>query len=298
MANGYAPLFVGDRPFGLLVGGSDQIDAIERLTERLPALVEFAAITTTLLAGPVADRVATAQRRDVLRRVIEKEQFSIHFQPIVELATGATLGYEALSRFDDGAPPDFRFQEAVDVGLGLELEVACLKAALRDADGLPSGAWLNVNVSPEIVLGGLVEPLLPEGRRDIVLEITEHQAITDYACFREAVEPIRDRIRIAIDDAGAGFASLRHIVELAPSLVKLDRSLVAGIADDNARQAVVAGMVKFARSAGLSLIAEGVETDAELAVLRKLGVGLGQGYLLGGPQPAVSTLTPTDTEAA
>ena len=285
MANAYAPLLVADRPFGLLVGGSDQIDAVESLAERLPALIEFAAITTTLLAGPVRDRVAVAQRRDVLRRVIAEEQFDVHFQPIVELVTGATLGYEALSRFADGVAPDVRFQEAIDVGLGLELEVACLKAAMRDAEHLPRQAWLNVNVSPEIVLGGLVEPLLPDGTRDIVLEITEHQAITDYARFRQAVEPMRDRVRIAIDDAGAGFASLRHIVELDPTLVKLDRSLVAGIADDNARQAVVAGMVKFARSAGLSLIAEGVETEAELALLRKLGVPLGQGYLLGGPAP-------------
>jgi EAL domain-containing protein (putative c-di-GMP-specific phosphodiesterase class I) len=150
---------------------------------------------------------------------------------------------------------------------------------------LPPDAWLNVNVSPEIVLSGRMDALIPAGSRDVVLEVTEHQAITDYAGFREAVDPIRDRVRIAIDDAGAGFASLRHIVELAPSMVKLDRSLVAGIGEDSARQAVVSGMVQFARSAGLSLIAEGIESDAELIVLRALGVGLGQGYLLGEPRP-------------
>ncbi|HEY7590351.1 MAG TPA: PAS domain S-box protein [Candidatus Limnocylindrales bacterium] len=285
MANAYAPLLVGDRPIGLLVGGSDQIDAVERLAERLPALVEFAAIASTLLAGPVADRLAVARLRDALRGIIDAQRFEVHFQPIVDLTTGTTRGYEALTRFDDGTPPDVRFQQATDLGLGLDLEAACIRAALAGAKRLPAETWLNINVSPEVVLGGLAETLIPPTARDVVLEITEHRAITDYARFREAVMPIRDRVRIAIDDAGAGFASLRHIVELAPSLVKLDRSLVAGIGDDRARQAVVSGMVQFARSAGLMLVAEGIETEEELAVLRRLGVELGQGYLLGVPRP-------------
>jgi len=138
--------------------------------------------------------------------------------------------------------------------------------------------------------------VLPAGcARPVVIEITEHHAISDYAAFRAAVAPMRDRVRIAVDDAGAGFASLRHIVELAPAMVKLDRSLVAGIPDDQARQAVVAGMVRFAQTAGLVLIAEGIETPAERELLGSLGIPLGQGYLLGLPAeaPAGATGSPS-----
>jgi EAL domain-containing protein (putative c-di-GMP-specific phosphodiesterase class I) len=109
---------------------------------------------------------------------------------------------------------------------------------------------------------------------------------------------MRDQVRIAVDDAGAGFASLRHIVELAPAMVKLDRSLVARIADDPARRAVVDGMVKFAQTSDLILIAEGIENAAELATLRELGVPLGQGFLLGRPvAPPVAPLTATEPRA-
>jgi PAS domain S-box-containing protein len=286
VAHGYAPMIVDGQPIGVLIASSKELDAVACLTERLPALMEFAAIATTLLADAVSNRNATAAARDRLRRVIDDRRFGISFQPIVDLQRHATTGYEALTRFDDGIPPDLEFQRAHELGLGLELEAACLEAAFEAAERLPEGAWLNVNVSPEVVLAGLVEPLLPRAGRAVVLEVTEHRAITDYEGFRRAIAPIRDRVRIAVDDAGAGYASLRHIVELAPAIVKLDRSLVAGIGDDAARQAIVTGMVRFARTAGLLLIAEGIETDAELNVLHRLGIPLGQGYLLGCPAEA------------
>ena len=285
VAHAYAPIVVGGSPIGVLIAGTDDPTGPDALTEQLPALAEFAAITGTLLAGQVADRVAADTARASIRRIIERGGFDMRFQPIVELATGKIRGYEALTRFADGTPPDVRFELAHQLGVALELEAACLRAAFDAAALLPHDAWLNVNVSPELILAGIVEPLLPAGDRDIVLEITEHQAITDYVTFRNAVEPLRGRIRLAVDDAGAGFASLRHIVELAPAIVKLDRSLIQGIADDGARQAVVSGMVRFVGSAGLTLIAEGIEIEPELTVLRRLGVTLGQGYLLGMPAP-------------
>jgi PAS domain S-box-containing protein len=284
-ANAYAPIVFEGRPIGVLVWGSDRRDSIERMTERLPALVELAAITATLLAGPVAVRNAEDAHRAALRSVIEARAFGPVFQPIVDLASGEIRGYEALTRFTDGATPDDHFELANRVGMGLELERACLQAAFGASTGLPQGAWLNVNVSPEFVLAGMVEEILPARDRDVVLEITEHQVISDYESFRQALEPMRDRVRLAVDDAGAGFSSLRHIVELAPAMVKLDRSLVAGIADDGAREAVVAGMVRFATNAGYTLLAEGVETQQELKTLRRLGVTLGQGYLFGRPVP-------------
>jgi EAL domain-containing protein (putative c-di-GMP-specific phosphodiesterase class I) len=267
------------------------------MTERLPALVEFAAITGTLLAGQVADRVANAALGAEMAAIINRRAFRPVFQPIFDLATGEVRGYEALTRFDDGVPPDVRFAQARRLGAGLGLETACLTAMFDAARELPEGPWLNVNVSPEVLAAGLVEPILPEGPRLVVLEITEHEAITDYVAFRAAIAPIRDRVQLAVDDAGAGFASLRHIVELAPEMVKLDRSLISGIDADAAREAVVAGMVRFAQTAGLALLAEGIETKAELATLRRLGVQLGQGFLLGKPA-AVDVRTPRPAAAA
>lgn len=283
VANAYAPMVINGEPIGLLIVGSDRRDAVDTLTERLPALLEFSAIAATLLGGAVADRATAARSLADIQSVISEAAFTPVYQPIVELATGKVRGYEALTRFDDGTPPDVRFEEAQRLGAGLELEAASLRTAFTHAAALPAGTWLNVNVSPEAVLAGILETLLPQDSREVVIEITEHQAITDYTTFRAAIDPIRDRVQLAIDDAGAGFASLRHIVELAPTMVKLDRSLVAGIADDNAREAVVAGMVRFAQAAGLVLLAEGVETQDELRALRRLGVELGQGFLLGEP---------------
>lgn len=283
MAHAYAPIVVDGAPIGLLIIGSDWIDAIDRLAERLPALIEFAAITATLLGNAVADRQAAAELQADMHAIIGAGDFFPVFQPIVDLATGQVRGYEALTRFTDGTSPEVRFEQARVVGAGIALESACLETIFEAAEHLPEGPWLNVNTSPEVVLAGVLEQLLPGGRREVVLEITEHQAISDYASFRAAIAPIRDRVKLAVDDAGAGFASLRHIVELAPAMVKLDRSLVAGIDRDPAREAVVAGMVRFAQAAGLALLAEGIETREELAALRRLGVELGQGYLLGRP---------------
>jgi PAS domain S-box-containing protein len=283
MGHAYAPILSDGAPIGLLIIGSDRIDAVDRLAERLPAIVEFAAITGTLLGVAVADRMAVAKLEAEMQSIIEEGAFYPVFQPIIELATGAIRGYEALTRFVDGTAPDVRFEQAHRLGAGLALEGACLKASFAAAEDLPIGSWLNVNVSPQVVLAGLVEDVLPKGSREIVLEITEHEAITDYGSFRAAIDPIRDRVQIAVDDAGAGFASLRHIVELAPAMVKLDRSIIAGIDTDSSREAVVSGMVRFSGAAGLMLLAEGIETQAELATLRHLGVQLGQGYLLGMP---------------
>jgi EAL domain-containing protein (putative c-di-GMP-specific phosphodiesterase class I) len=283
MAHAYAPIVIDGKPIGLLAAGSDMIDAVDRMAERLPALVEFAGITATLLGTAVTDQMAAAALQAELSRIVAQRAFHPVFQPIVELTSGKVRGYEALTRFEDGTAPDVRFAQPNSLGSGLTLETACLDAAFEAAPSLPDGAWLNVNVSPELVLAGSIAGILPVGPREIVLEITEHQAITDYAAFRAAIAPVRDRVELAVDDAGAGFASLRHIVELAPAMVKLDRSLIATIDTDPTREAVVAGMVRFAQAAGLVLLAEGIETREELAALRRLGVALGQGFLLGPP---------------
>jgi EAL domain-containing protein (putative c-di-GMP-specific phosphodiesterase class I) len=256
----------------------------------------------------VAERTEARRGRDHISGIIASRAFHPVFQPIVELKRNAIVGYEALTRFNDGADPELMFAQATAVGLGLELETATLGAALPAAETLPGSAWLNVNVSPDLILAG--EPLrtLLHGsrRRRLVLEVTEHTAITDYPAFRAAMAALGPKVELAVDDAGVGFASLRHILELNPAFVKLDRWLIADLESDEARQAMIVGLCHFANVTGCRLIAEGIETDLELIALRALDIRLGQGYLLGRPLPVdevgrpsparVGTATPVKRE--
>jgi EAL domain-containing protein (putative c-di-GMP-specific phosphodiesterase class I) len=148
---------------------------------------------------------------------------------------------------------------------------------------------LTLNVSPSFVLdNGTLNELLRQAARPVVLELTEREAIDDYTAVRKAIGGLDVTVEWAVDDAGAGYASLRHIIELRPSYVKLDRGLVTGINADPIRQALVAGMLHFASSIGVEIIAEGVETEAERLTLQGLGVTLGQGFLFARPAAAVA----------
>ena len=283
-AHVYAPIHHAGRLVGLLAVGSPSESAAVELAESVPALVEFAGLAGVLFGPDLAGRAEAGRGRDYILDVIGHRAFQPVFQPIVDLGLNTTVGYEALTRFTDGSNPEVMFTEAVVAGLGAELETATLGPALAAAEALPGSAWLNLNVSPEFIIAG--EPLrtlLRRSRRRLVLEVTEHTAIADYPAFRAAMDALGPKVHLAVDDAGAGFASLRHILELRPAFVKLDRSLLAGLESDHARQAMIVGLRHFARATGCQLIAEGIETDHELAVLRDLDIRLGQGYLLGRP---------------
>lgn len=158
------------------------------------------------------------------------------------------------------------------IGLGLELERATLEAAIEAARGrLSPSRWLHLNVSPELVLARTkLDSLLATARGRVILEVTEHAEVGDYRGFRDAIAGLGRSVRLAVDDAGAGFATLRHILELEPAFVKLDVSLIRGIDADPAKRALVAGMRHFARTTRRRLIAEGIETDAEADALRRL----------------------------
>jgi EAL domain-containing protein (putative c-di-GMP-specific phosphodiesterase class I) len=124
-----------------------------------------------------------------------------------------------------------------------------------------------------------------DGNR-LVLEMTEHAVVEDYDALQAALAQLRRfGIRVAVDDAGAGFASLRHILSLVPEFIKLDRSLTSGIDSDLPKRALARGLISFAQEIGTSVIGEGVETASELEALRELGVGFAQGYYLGRPVP-------------
>jgi PAS domain S-box-containing protein len=280
----YAPVRHDQKVIGLLCIDSE--GSVEDVAEAtvLPSLVEFADIAGALIGRDLAQRVDAGGGRAHSLAIIEHTAFQPVFQPIVDLASNAVVGYEALTRFADGTHPESAFEEAAAVGLGAELEIATLKAALSDSEALPASAWLNLNASPELILsGGPLRSLLQGNRRHMVLEVTEHTAIADYPAFRAAMAALGPNVELAVDDAGVGFASFRHILELHPAFVKLDRWLIKDLESDEARKAMIAGLRHFGRSTGCRLIAEGIETDREFAALRSLDIQLGQGYLLGRP---------------
>ena len=285
----YAPMKHGDQVVGFLHVTSAADGADEALSEVLPALIEFADIAGGVIGPKVVERTEAESVRRAIRRIIRDVAFDIVFQPIFNLQQESVVGYEALTRFHDRTPPNQRFIEAQTVGVGAELELATLREAVAQAVALPPDAWLNLNVSPDLITScdGL-GPVLAGVDRRLVLEITEHAAILNYDEFRAAIAALD--VDVAVDDAGAGYASFRHILELRPSMVKLDRALIAAVDVDDVRRALVAGMVAFSRSTGYRLLAEGIETVAERDALRALGVELGQGFLLGRPMRASQIL--------
>jgi PAS domain S-box-containing protein len=284
----YAPFSSPNGTFGIIGIGNHDPKTAGRFVERLSALTMFGSILGAML-GPGLDRRHRGSKAQAqVRRTLERSAFTPHFQPIVELGGGKVVGYEALTRFTAEQDPTQAFAAAARAGLGVDLEAATLAAALEVADALPPDAYLSLNASPAFINSGKLAELLVGQARRLVLEITEHVAIADYPAIRRSIELLGPNIRLAVDDAGAGFASFRHILELAPDFVKLDIGLVRGIDADPARQALAAGMVFFATERKLVLIAEGIETREELQTLRHLGVQLGQGYLLGRPQAMTS----------
>jgi EAL domain-containing protein (putative c-di-GMP-specific phosphodiesterase class I) len=171
------------------------------------------------------------------------------------------------------------------VGLGVELELHALRAALAERHRMPEEVYLSLNVSPQTAMSPLLFDLL-EGSpcERIVLEVTEHVGIEDYDALSESLGRLRSRgVRIAIDDAGSGYASLRHILNIRPDIIKLDIALVRGIDSDPARQALAVALVSFRKDIEAVLVAEGIETQSELEVLVQLGLQHGQGYHLGRP---------------
>lgn len=298
-AMAYAPINAASGPLGLVVIGTTSRDAAERIADQLPAAVEFAVATRSLIAGPMAARRSTEAARARIVQVIERQAFQPVFQPIVNMDTGQPIGFEALTRFDDGERPDLRFAEATTVGLGHDLEDVTLARAIEASWELPAGPWLSLNVSAAFVLDGArLATIMRRRTRPIILEITEHVAIGDYQAVRAAVAALGPDVRIAVDDAGAGVANFTHIVNLRPDYVKIDASLIRDVNADLTRQALVVGLHHFAQATGGWIIAEGVETAEERHALLGLDLHFGQGYHFGRPAPASTFAAPDAPVAA
>jgi EAL domain-containing protein (putative c-di-GMP-specific phosphodiesterase class I) len=256
---------------------------------RLAAEMAALALETVRTTSSTRRQAEIHAARRRVAAVIADRAFVPVFQPVVELASGRIVGYEALTRFADRTPPDRAFLQADGCGLGPALEIATLQSIIQAAPLLPAGAWLSVNVSPHLVLTGQpLRDLLTTAGRQVVLEVTEHATVDDYDLFARSLRELPPATELAIDDAGAGYASLRHIIELRPRYVKLDRHLIGGIDIDPGRQALIGALAEFGRASGTVLVAEGVETEPELQTLLALGIPLGQGYRLGRPAPAAA----------
>jgi EAL domain-containing protein (putative c-di-GMP-specific phosphodiesterase class I) len=238
-----------------------------------------------------------------IRQVIRERQFAIVYQPIYRLSDNSLAGFEALTRFSasPSRPPEQWFIEAQEVGLGAELEFATIGHACEALASLPQDVSLAVNISPASILSPAFKTMfdaLPIDR--LVLEVTEHAAIRSYAEIKRALKPLRRRgLRLAVDDAGAGYNSFKHVLDLKPEIIKLDISLTRAINRDPARRALADALTQFGRAMGSQIVAEGVESAAELEMLRAIGVTKVQGYLVGHPMPLAeaASVPPVRTDA-
>lgn len=281
---------------GYLVKGTsadDIVTSIGRAVRGQTALSsEVMSSVVHELSAQLRDQADTREERqaavDRIRRAVSGHGVEVLFQPILDLRDRRVIGLEALTRFT-GPPnrsPELWFEEAASVGLGEELELTAIRMAIEHIDRLPEGAHLALNTSHRTAMSPrLLDVLSATQIQRVVIEITEHERADDYEALRRSLDGLRRRgVRLAIDDAGAGF-SLRHAITLDPHILKLDISLTRDVDSDRARRALASALIRFAEEMDVTVVAEGIETEAELEELLSLGVVYGQGYLLGRPEP-------------
>ncbi len=244
---------------------------------------------TTRLHAERGDELRAERVLQRIENAIRGHAFTILYQPVVDLVSGEVCGFEALTRFA-GPParsPDQWFAEAETVNRRIDLELATARAALELRHALSGDLWLSINLSPTTVLSGEIDRLLADSDLSrIVIELTEHAAVDDYGFLNVALDRWRDRgLRVAVDDAGGGYASFAHVVHARPDFIKLDSSLTVDIDIDTRKQALAEAISGFAAHVGVDLIAEGIESESQLELLRRLGARYGQGFHLGHPAP-------------
>ena len=282
---------------GYLVKGAsagEVLDAIARLLRGESVLsCEVTADVVHELADQLERRsIGEEVGRTRLKRIaaaLEPGAISMVFQPIVELHSRQPVGYEALARFavEPIRSPDVWFSEARAAGLGDQLEAAALRVALASLPRVAAGSFLSVNIDPDSLGNDDVLEVLEDADLErVVLELTEHTSVSDYDALERALQRLRARgLRVAVDDAGSGFSNLRHVLRLAPDLLKIDRSVIHGIEGDPGARALTASLLAFATELGIVVVAEGIENEATAAALEGLGIAWGQGYALGMPEP-------------
>lgn len=253
----------------------------------LDTMQVFADLATEQVHAEIARSEELNAKRTRITELLDAGGFKIAYQPIWNLVRSTPVGFEALCRFDTTPyrSPDKWFNDASNCDLGEALELAAIVEAVKAFDELPEDCYLSINTSPDTVMqGGLADVIghLPLDR--VVLEITEHAVVEDYQRLTDALAPLRAAgVRVAVDDAGAGYSSLQHIVRLKPDIIKLDMSLTRDIDTDQALRSLASALIHFSRETGATIVAEGIETESEHQMLKMLGIYGGQGYHLGRP---------------
>lgn len=284
------PITLADgRRYGVLRCDGTRDDT-ERRDRRERALHMVARSVAEHLNSPERAHELDHRRDDDIGQLLRQPGLlQLSFQPVVDLGSGHPVAFEALARFPHlGTPPDEVFAWAWAIGYGAELEVLALQNALGALERIPAQCKLSVNVSPATI----ITQRFAEAVRDVppgalVVEVTEHQPVDDYADLALACRRLRRRgVSVWVDDVGAGFAGLNHILQLEPDGIKIDRSLITDAHNSAAKQAMIAALTGFSDATRIDVIAEGIELVEELHAAQALGVGYGQGYLLGRPAPS------------
>ena len=281
---------------GYLVKGTASQDLLGSITKVFDG---GASLSAELIDGVVHELSSQLRREEIqyqqlaaqrgeIDRFLSGSGLTMVYQPIMNLRTREIVGMEALARFHSLPlrPPNEWFAAAVELELGVQLEMMAIRSAMAGLPFLPPDAYLSVNCSPRAAMSPELPALVNGDATRMVVEITEHEAIEDYEVLAAALEGLRVHgVRVAIDDAGAGFASLRHTLLLRPDIVKVDTSLTRNIDGDRAKRAMTSALVSFGVEMDIAIIAEGIETREELDELVALGVPFGQGYYLAEPAP-------------
>ncbi len=256
------------------------------LTKRDKSLMQVLASATAVIIEPgIRARATRTEIEARLLPIVAGGGPLVVLQPIVELATGNRVGAEALARFpaEWDKAPDVCFAEAHTVGLGDRLEIQALLGAAEHLASVTG--YIAMNVSPATLLTAECTAMLDGLPLDrVLLELSEHDKVEDYAALAAVLAPLRARgLRLAIDDVGAGFSSLRHIVVTSPDVIKIDRTIVDGCSHDPVLSTLVNSLVYFGHGCNAMVVAEGIETAADAAKLLELGVDYGQGWYFGRP---------------
>lgn len=272
--------------------GNEKLDARD-----LAFLRVLADISTVYIEHQLQLHASDQHQRALLKKIVDNHLVHTVFQPIVCVSNGRAVGYEALTRtLAPKLPPDKLFKLAITHGMNDELSEMAIETAFHLGSLLPQEAYISINAGPDELLSGLIEKLFrrQSGTSRYVLEITEHAIVNDYQEMVSSLSQLRRLgVRVAVDDAGAGYASFRHILCLKPDIIKLDISLVRDIHLDRDKQDLVAALMEFSRRRGTSLVAEGLESEEELAQLVKLGVEYVQGFLFSRPCDAIEAAAKT-----
>lgn len=283
-----APLRLADgRPYGAVCAFSHQPATLDAHSARF--LDSFANLISAQLEHVEGEWDDLRLQIERIDGILQAGRVAMVFQPILDIRTRALVGVEALARFpvEPQRPPNVWFDEAWTVGRGVDLELAAVAAALGQLHDLPPDAFLAVNISPETIASPRMEAALvgmPSER--MILEFPERAPVNDHYALAQAVGRLREYgVRLAVDDAGAGFENLSNILELVPDIIKFDVALTRNVDTDPVRHSLASSLVSFARQLDSVVVAEGIETEGELNTLKEIGFGFGQGYHLGRPGP-------------